>query len=782
MEGVLNITLPGRREKSYVRSDYRTDTIFNFFRYKDVSVSFAKKEGTTTRLTDLFARELLALGYITPAQYRAYEETVCREYCHKDRHPEQSPEEIYAFICRARSTHFGLPALTLGREYRKNNPVTFSPDRGICQEEKKRAMMAEKKALIFLITQPELFSLMARDLSLARSLGKQSYVCVSPRGEGDLPHREQLSAWLAGMEGTGYILADAQGIRGTEELRAIAEEGAAGLLFYGEDGFLHCRSLALDAVVTAVPAGYHAQALCNQLGSGENCMVYIPAGLDITPWVSLTAQTRLTYYHLAKLQRAHGDGVYALPVEQLYGRYGQTFLNVYDNLSGKALPLEVHADSFPTFDAARDGAVADYLNSFSNIRYTGAFFDADLERQPIPYGEDKPGILVHTVRVTRAKAARVMGCEKGVTPRQLFARKQLPGTALVSNFLFFLTPKLGALYNDLRSDRPMEQADAAAGHLDYMLLQEGEQRIETFPLFCKTCIAMTRQGQFLFFPFRLGGGTARIGSTPVRWEREWVDPENPGEICVYTPFRCAGQEQADRETYREAVGAGRVNFIVLQDRITCIRKGDVILPSVGVVLSMTEEAAAPLLAGLPALPDGYYDVSGVTLSVHLDAPRSIAPEQWEQVTWAYGGGMTLIREGESLCDGGDMTEWFARDGWLTPLSRQTQESALHKLAKHPRTAIGTAENGDLVILVYSGRTSRSSGADYREMIAIARKLYPDISNLMNVDGGGSAVLGMTWDGSFMELSCPATSTGSCVGMVRPVHTLFCIPAEKERKQ
>ena len=48
---------------------------------------------------------------------------------------------------------------------------------------------------------------------------------------------------------------------------------------------------------------------------------------------------------------------------------------------------------------------------------------------------------------------------------------------------------------------------------------------------------------------------------------------------------------------------------------------------------------------------------------------------------------------------------------------------------------------------------------------------------MNMDGGGSAVLGMVTDGSFMELSCPSTSTGSCVGMVRPINTVLYIPAE-----
>jgi hypothetical protein len=204
----------------------------------------------------------------------------------------------------------------------------------------------------------------------------------------------------------------------------------------------------------------------------------------------------------------------------------------------------------------------------------------------------------------------------------------------------------------------------------------------------------------------------------------------------------------------------------------------VLLPSVGVVLSLTEEMAAPLLAKCKPLDGGYYDVSGLELTVKLDEPAGFSTAQWSQMRWAYGGGLTLIQNGIGICDGDDMERLLETEGWMTPLSRQTQESALHTLAKHPRTAIGCAKNGDLLVLVFSGRTWRSSGADYREMIAIARSLYPDVDMLMNGDGGGSAMLGLVHEGEFMELSYPSTSTFSCAGQVRPVNTVFYIPIER----
>jgi len=114
---------------------------------------------------------------------------------------------------------------------------------------------------------------------------------------------------------------------------------------------------------------------------------------------------------------------------------------------------------------------------------------------------------------------------------------------------------------------------------------------------------------------------------------------------------------------------------------------------------------------------------------------------------------------------------------MSPLSRQTQESDLHTLSRHPRTAIGQTKNGDMVLLVFSGRTRLSRGADYVEMCRIARQIFPDVENLMNVDGGASAVLCMVRNGVVTELNCPSTAGTTCAGMARPIKTLLYIPAE-----
>jgi hypothetical protein len=316
-----------------------------------------------------------------------------------------------------------------------------------------------------------------------------------------------------------------------------------------------------------------------------------------------------------------------------------------------------------------------------------------------------------------------------------------------------------------------------------MLETEDGVRRETFPLFRKTCIGMKENGEFLFFNFRLGGGKVRIGSQEICWGKADVDPEEPKSVCVYTPCASIPDGDADRQTYRKPVGQGRVNLVFLQDRLHCVRSGDVILPSVGVVISLEKAQGDALLNALQLreLGDGYYDPGQQPTEIRLDPPEEVSPEEWAQLRWAYGGGLSLILEHKAVTDREDMLPWFEAEGWMSPLSRQTQESTLHTLVKHPRTAIGVADNGDLLILVFSGRTRISTGADYKEMCNIARTLYPDVRTLMNADGGGSAVLGLVCRGSFMELSYPSTSTGSTVGMARPIQTAFYIPQEEKEK-
>ena len=786
MEKILTLCAPERVPVSYPRAELKKDVLYAYYRYKDVDLGFSKVTGKTTRVTDRAAAQMLELALTDKRTVEAYTAKVCETLCDIREYDDLSAEQLYETVSGVRRRMLGAEALEKLRCCRADNPVTFDPaDGGIDQREKKAQLLESCGAVLFVLCQAQFKELLCQDVNGALSKGKAVYIAVSKEEGRDLPTRQVMGNWLGEISQVTYLEAEPEKLAWDKALQETVDKKNACLFFYGEEGLLHCRSLLTDAVVHAIPKGFHAQALTNLLGTPKACAVYVPAGWDMTRFVRLKDRTRVSFWQLERLWRDHGDSIYQKSVEQMYRDYPRYFLNIYDK-TGEDWPIYVDMsadgeDPLQQYDAARDKAIKRYLDGFENITYYSAYFDPEMNRQSICWdsSQKQEGVLVQGVRVKRSQGAQVVQCGKGVTLRQKFAAEPKEETAIVSNFLFFLTPKLGVLYNDLRADRPYEQADAAAGHLDYMLCHQEGKRIETFPLFRKTCIAMKEDGQFLFFNYRLGGGSIRVNGKTLRWEKEQVDRPDPhAPITVFSPYYSLSDEDADRQTYRTLVGEGRINLVILQDKLCALRDGDVVLPSVGVAVSLERKEGEKLIQelGLKPLEDGYYDVSGLSLTVKLDGPEQIDPREWETVRWAYGGGLSLILDGVGLCDGDHMDTWFQEDGWKSPLSRQTQESALHTLVKHPRTAIGITENGELVILVFSGRTWRSTGADYDQMCQIARQLCPDIRWLMNVDGGGSAMLGMVRRGSFMELSCPSTSSGSLVGMVRPINTVLYIPA------
>ena len=772
------------RPGSYLRKDLKGDVLYSSYRYKGIRLTFGVLGGGTTRVEDDLTQQMLRAGIISHTQKAACDESIQRAFSTREaieRFDDASVEAIYRHIQCLRVEALGENAFARMQAWTAQQSLTG--EWGIDQRPHKEKLLQQATALIFALTEAQWLPVMRKDIETAQRLGKQIFVLYGEAAD-ELPALSLLRSALTDMQ-VHYLPVCHQQIAFDPALQTLIDRQQAALMFYGEDGLIHCRSLLTDAVVHACPAGYFAQALVNGLEAARLCAVYVPRGLDITAFVPLRERAQLTFWQLWQLQKDHGDGIYACSPAELCRRYPQYFINMYqygprceeaaENCPLRICPDET-ADPFPAMAFAREKAAQTYLNGFANLHVEAHYFDENGQESPLPYDgkADGSGILVHAVRVKAARQARVISRPEDTPLRQLFARGE---NGIFSNFLFFMTPKLSALYNDLRADRPPEQADVTAGHLDYMLVHEQGRRMETFPLFEKMCIAMKENGEFLFFNFRLGGGRIRVAEHTFAWQAKDVNAASDAPVQVFTPFLSRADSDADRQKYRRLVGDGRVNLVILQDKIHCLRCGDVVLPSAGVVVSLHKNAAETLLHTLKPLENGYYDVSGLTLETRLDAPDGIESAVWDTVRWAYGGGLTLIRDGRALCDQADMTAWFEQEGWMTPLSRQTQESALHTLSRHPRTAIGCIKDGDMVIMVFSGRTSLSAGADYVHMCRIARRLCPQIDQLMNVDGGASAVLCMVRDGVMTELNCPSTSANSCAGMARPIKTMLYIPAE-----
>lgn len=750
-----------RRSGSYMRRDLKGDVLYSTFHHRDIYLHFGALGSGTTHVEDELTAQMLRAGLISAAQKATADAHIQAAFSSRDlieRFDDYSVEEIYRYICQLRREAIDAQAFSAWQK----RPCCVPDDYLIDQRALKQSLLERSAGVLFMLFDTAWLAQMREDIAAAKALGKQVYILCGEKAGDDLPEQ----SYFDGID-AHFLTAASQ-----------ADLGTACLFAYGEEALLHCRGLSVDAFIHARPTGYYARALINALDAVRSCAVYVPAHLDITRYVPLRERMRLSYLQLYHLQKDFGDSIYTLSVEELYRRHPQYFTNIYDSRAVFSLPvtLQEGENIFAQHDLAREAAVKSYLDGFSNLTFSTHYFDPSLAPAPLPYGQSTPGrgLLVHALRVKAARNACVLSRAENTPLRQMFSADH---TGVFSNFLFFMTPKLATLYNTLRDDRPLEQADVTAGHLDYKLCYEDGRRIETFPLFGKMCMAMKDDGTFLFFNFRLGGGRVRVGSHTFVWTKENVNVTDDAPVIAYTPALSCADADADRQTYRRMVGDGRVNLVILQERIHCIRSGDVVLPSVGVVISLRHDVAQQLLSALKPLENGYFDAAALDYAAQLDAPEGIDPSVWQHVRWAYGGGLSLICNGQSLCDCPDMAAWFDREGWMSPLSRQTQESALHTLSRHPRTAIGQAQNGDMLLMVFSGRTSLSVGADYVEMCRIAQQIAPDVSQLMNVDGGASAVLCLVKEGTMLELNCPSTSSGSCAGMARPIKTLLYIPAE-----
>ena len=498
----LRISDP-ERGRGYLRKALKGDVLYGFYRHKQLQISFVKASGGTTRVTDLLTRQMVTDGIISEHQHMQCQQRMEAEFATVAQvaaHDEASIEELYDLCHKIRLDTLGSGAFEQAATAAANRSCDFDLTGCIDQHRKKAQLLHSCKAIVFALNQPEFLSFMEDDLEAAQQLKKDIYVLCG-------------SNWLQNhldCRNVTFLSVEEDGIAYDKKLQGCIDCAEACIFAYGEDGLLKCRSLNVDSIVHAVPTGYYCQAVTNQLGQKKPCLVYIPAHFDITPWVGLRERTRLSFWHLAQLWKAHGDKIYAMDVPQLYRLYPSFFINIYENDPASApspivVDLPEGGDVFSQFDSCRETAIGNYLSGFEDTSYTAAYFDKSLQPQPICYDstQKQPGILVHAVRIKRAKASRVISCEKGKTLRQMFTSDQ---TGIVSNFLFFMTQKLATLYNDLRQDRPMEQANVATGHLDYMLCYRENERIETFPLFRKTCIAMKENGEFIFFNFRLGGG------------------------------------------------------------------------------------------------------------------------------------------------------------------------------------------------------------------------------------------------------------------------------------
>ena len=752
---------------------------------------------------------LAAAGKIPAEQYRAYILEGCRYFFVCPELLEGTNEDVFRSALSLRTKYFGTELFMKAYE-KKGEPHRID---GIRQW-KIWDRFEDRPVRILYLSEPEFAPDFEETVKTSLRAGKKLYVLAAAEEDGALPTERTLRGILGTTVDQAVIL-KARDLHGSmdfsrfeipEELQDAILHGKTVLLGYGEDALMSARNLWVPAFITVRPKGLYTRAVTGLFSLDRTSFIYVPEEFDIFPYVPVIRRTELHYNLLAALAGKYGEEFYAMLQPETAGEGPYSGPRAYSDVSGsRAKALErlrkwepemffnIYEDHVPPvsargfcwteggFEKAREQFLQKKLNALPGIRPLHACFQKrdpaskgrllDPEPREIDWEVSEPQhqVVVDGVVIDPALPIRfqIEGTET-VSPREALFGHHADGRAILSNFAFFFTEKLRTLYNMQRMDRPAEMLQTAAGYVDYFRYTDAEgKRHESFPLYRKLCLGRKPDGRFSVFSFELCGGTVVLSDMPVRFSKEDVNPSVPGDTAVYTPLISEGEE-GDILGYRKVVGEGRLNLIFIGEKLTAVIRGGVLMPPVGVVLSLTGELAKAVGSLLEKTP-----LKELPVSIHLVPPEGFAVEEWEDLQEIYGGGLGLLYEGREMTEENSLA-LLGEQGWTCPLSAQSQESDLIRRMKHPRTATGVTEDSRLVILVFSGRSNVSEGADYLEMLEAARLLVPDLKALINWDGGGSSVLGLIEGEASTETNPCAPSDDSLAGMARPISSSILV--------
>ena len=487
-----------------------------------------------------------------------------------------------------------------------------------------------------------------------------------------------------------------------EKLQKDIDNNKCLLLVFGEAGFLVCRDLKIDSFVIGDAISLPTRYFLNC--SKGNHFIYVPKDFNIQKYTFIVRPSTLTYSQLYYLYKDKGFDIYQ-NIDRLSELYPEYFDNIYQN-DGRMIKMPD-------------------LNKYNY--------------QKVNYEDDQGRVIMHTVKLDKPYDVKVIKNYDKKPMHELLS--DVKGTYLVCNFLFFTTFKLMKFYNFQRSDRPDEMIDYSHfGHLDYMK----DNGFASIPLYNKATFIVNNDNEILFRHLSKESGCFYIDDDKYCFDESNYNCEDDKDLIIYIPSYSIDDE--DSNNYIKEVGKDRFNIVMIQEHVICAKKGGVLLPCIGYVISLKDER------------------SFEKIKVELDTSKDYK--------LAYGGGMMLIDKGRDF-----VIDDFVKEGWMSPLSKLSQDTSMEKLDWNPRCSLGLLKDGAFTINVFDGRNEETPGATYKQMCNVVRKTYPDIDYLLNVDGGASSFLGIVKDGVFKEISRPSTAADNISGQARDVMTVLLLRVE-----
>jgi len=454
------------------------------------------------------------------------------------------------------------------------------------------------------------------------------------------------------------------------------------------------------------------------------------------------------------------------------------YMNFYSDTYNPARfkELKIKSETFPEIFIERDKKLTEItariLSNF-NATYIDSYYTLDdLNKDTYIPEQNKNAVLVRGIyfkNISKIKLKPVLAQNLGTNLlyiRDIIKDKIVEKNGFYLNFLYFATSNIVYLYNKLRSQNTNEKLKFENFFIDYIY----KQGFETFPLYNKAVITYTKDGKIAFENKKLASGLLSINGSKFEWHEDDVNSENmEKDIIIFTPYiknEELSRMYVDFRTFTMNVGQGRYNIVIINNKIVCIRHGEVKQPSLGIVLSLNERVFNRLKKAFKILEieDGYYNFDE-KYSISLKLNKS------KNSIWSFGGGTMLVQNGENLVkDKNEAFKSFLEEGWFHPLSMQTQETQVQEWVRGPRTVIGIDKSNGFFTAVFSGRTKESRGARFDEVVAILSKEIGELKNVMNLDGGASSCLALIYKNELFEISYPCTSDYTSSGMVRPVNS------------
>ncbi len=344
---------------------------------------------------------------------------------------------------------------------------------------------------------------------------------------------------------------------------------------------------------------------------------------------------------------------------------------------------------------------------------------------------------------------------QGTMPPLSHVTKKLPGTWLLSNLGYFVTPRLiegpetGGFPFAHNARHPaaehLRRDDIA--YLGGFVVRDSGSSAQFPPLFATGAAGVRRSGALtLIDDVAVRGGTITIGDAALAWSAQDVNPSVADDrpVILYTPSfttdatRAATQSGA-WESYRSFVGEDRINLILAnigtgehpQPRIAYAVDGACLQPATAHVISI---ARAHFKARWPSPA-----LNWRLMPVMMECEPWCDTATWNDCTTMYEGLMPLHQPD------------FLR-AWQHPHAIMAQETFLpNPLRREPRIALVETEQ-HVGVICCSGRYEWSIGISLQEQWPLLQSCVAaylpgePLLRALGLDGGSGAKLCLVQDG------------------------------------